>query len=38
MADYEAVLSCLKEKSAAMTRAAEQNELLLLELLKKTKL
>ena len=33
MADYPAVLSRLKEKSAAMTRAAGENERLLLEML-----
>jgi polysaccharide pyruvyl transferase WcaK-like protein len=38
MADYDSVLSSLKEKSAAMTTAAGENEKLLLDLLKKTKL
>ena len=33
MADYPAVLSRLKEKSAAMTRAAGESERLLLEML-----
>ena len=33
MADYPAVLSRLKEKSSAMTRAAGENERLLLEML-----
>ena len=35
MADYDAVLSTLKEKSAAMTAAAGENEMLLLQLLEK---
>jgi polysaccharide pyruvyl transferase WcaK-like protein len=38
MADYDSILSSLKEKSAAMTTAAGENEKLLLDLLKKTKL
>jgi hypothetical protein len=37
MAHYDEVLEKLKEKSEALTRAAGENERLLLELLKKTK-
>ena len=37
MADYNAVLSRLREKSAQLSRAAGENERLLLELLEKTK-
>ena len=37
MADYDSVLSSLKEKSAAMTAAAGENEKLLLRLLEETK-
>ncbi len=35
MADYDAVLARLREKSAALTAAAGENENLLLDLLKK---
>jgi polysaccharide pyruvyl transferase CsaB len=37
MADYDAVLARLREKSAALTRAAGENEALLLKLLERTK-
>jgi polysaccharide pyruvyl transferase WcaK-like protein len=37
MADYDAVLARLKEKSAALTAAARENEQMLLELLEHTK-
>jgi polysaccharide pyruvyl transferase WcaK-like protein len=37
LADYAAVLQRLREKSAALTAAAQENERLLLELLEKTK-
>jgi len=37
MVGYDAVRSALEEKSSDMTRAAGENERLLLELLKKTK-
>ena len=37
MADYDSVLSRLREKSAQLARAAGENERLLLELLEKTK-
>ena len=37
MADYEGVLSGMKQKSEVLTRAAGENERLLLELLEKTK-
>ncbi|RKI69712.1 polysaccharide pyruvyl transferase CsaB [bacterium 1xD42-67] len=37
MADYDAVLARLREKSAQLAQAAEENERLLLELLEKTK-
>ena len=37
MADYDAVLARLKDKSAQLARAAGENEQLLLDLLEKTK-
>ena len=37
MADYDNVLARLREKSAQLSQAAEENEQLLLELLERTK-